>query len=311
MTFVRDLTIKQIRAFEAVARTRSITKAAEEICVTPPAISSQLKTLQNLIGADIIKRESDGLRPTQIGLEILALSDHMEAAINLSARKIKAVKDGKSGTVGLAVVSTGKYFAPAIIAAFMNAYPGIKLRPVIGNRQIVLKALETKAVDMAIMGRPPASLDVVAHTLGEHPNILIAPPGHRLAGVQKIKPTDLLKETLLTRELGSGTRTLAIQYMDRVGEGLGYPTMEIGSNESIKQAVMAGLGIAMISAHTVMAELEQGRLITLNMPGLPIIRHWILVHSKNSPLSGAAKCFHEFLLENRDDFIPKYVHAPK
>jgi len=99
--------------------------------------------------------------------------------------------------------------------------------------------------------------------------------------------------------------------MDRVGEGLGYPTMEIGSNESIKQAVMAGLGIAMISAHTVMAELEQGRLITLNMPGLPIIRHWILVHSKNSPLSGAAKCFHEFLLENRDDFIPQYVHAPK
>ena len=311
MSFVRDLTLKQIRAFEAVARTRSITKAAAELCVTPPAISSQLKTLRGLIGVDIIKRDSEGLKPTQVGLEILSLSDHLEAAVSLTDRKIETVKDGKSGTVGLAVVSTGKYFAPAIIAAFMKAYPQIKLRPIIGNRQKVLKALETKAVDMAIMGRPPARLDVTTHTLGEHPNILVAPPEHKLAGRTKIKPADLLKETLLTRELGSGTRMLAIQYMDRIGEGLGYPTMEIGSNESIKQAVMAGLGIAMISAHTVMAELEQGRLVALSMPGLPIIRHWILVHSKDRPLSGAAQCFHDFLLENKDAFIPNYVHAPK
>lgn len=310
MNFARDLTIKQIRAFEAVARTGSITKAAEEICVTPPAISSQIKTLQNLIGTEIIKRENEGLRPTQIGLEILSLYDNLQASIELADRRMSAVKDGKTGYLSIAIVSTGKYFSPSIISAFKKACPNIDLRPVIGNRQKVLKALETKSVDMAIMGRPPARLDVVSYTLGQHPNILIAPPNHRLASLNPITPAELLKETLLTREMGSGTRMLAIQYMDRVGEGLSYPTMEIGSNESIKQAVMAGLGIAMISAHTVMTELEQGRLVALDLPGLPIIRHWILVHLQNRPLSASAKKFHDYLLENKDKFIPSYQHTP-
>ena len=306
MRFTRDLTLKQIRAFAEVARTNSITKAANALFVTPPAISSQLKTLKELVGADIIERDSDGLKPTQVGLEILALSEQMEAVITKSSQHIAAVKAGKSGLVGLAVVSTGKYFAPTIMAMFAKAYPNIELNPIIGNRRKVLTALETGKADLAIMGRPPARLDVVAHTLGEHPNILIAPPGHRLAGKSNISPKDLLKETLLTREMGSGTRTLAIRYMDRIGEGMGYPTLEIGSNESIKQAVMAGLGIAMISAHTVMTELEQGRLIALDMPGLPIIRHWILVHLKDKPLSAAAQKFHDFMLANEDSFIPKY-----
>ncbi len=306
MSFTRDLTLKQIRAFAAVARSGSITKAAAELCVTPPAISSQLKTLRHLVGADILVRETEGIKPTRLGEEVLELSDRLEAIINASSHRLGAVKDGKSGTLGLAVVSTGKYFAPTIMAAFQKAYPDIELRPVIGNRRRVLNALENGAVDVAIMGRPPARLNVKTHILGEHPNILIAPPNHRLAGKKNISPADLLKETLLTRELGSGTRILAVRFMDRFGEGLGYPRMEIGSNESIKQAVMAGMGIAMISAHTVMTELQSKRLVALDLPGLPIIRHWILVHLKNKPLSAATKKFHDFMLEHEDKFIPKY-----
>ncbi|HFB55382.1 MAG TPA: LysR family transcriptional regulator, partial [Hellea balneolensis] len=275
MTLARDITFKQIRAFAAVVRTGSITKAAEELCVTPPAISVQIKALKMLAGVAVLNRDKDGLTPTPAGQELLDLYGRIQASVQTASHKIDAIKSGKSGTIGVAVVSTGKYFAPTIFAEFIKAYPDIELRPLIGNRQIVLGALRDKSVDMAIMGRPPAKLDVVAHELGEHPFVLIVAPNHPLAKKTKIKAEDLMAETLLTRELGSGTRTLAIRFMDKVGLGMGYDSMETGSNESIKQSVMAGLGIALISEHTVMAELAQKRLVALDFSGLPILRKWI------------------------------------
>lgn len=305
MNLNRDLTFKQIRAFEAVVRTASITRASEELCVTPPAISSQIKSLKHLVGAEILTREQTGLVPTRVGLEILALHERILSAINTSAQKIEAIKTGMAGDVGIAVVSTGKYFAPQIFSAFMAAFPDIKLRPMIGNRRLVLSALENRAADLAIMGRPPARLDVLAETLGDHPNIIIAAPDHPLAKERNITPEQLLKHTLLLRELGSGTRMLARRFMDRFGDGINYPVMEVGSNESIKQSVMAGLGIAMISAHTVMAELDEGRLVMLDVPGMPIVRQWILVRLRGVELSGAAKSFHDFVLKNSESFIPK------
>lgn len=306
MSFVRDLTLKQIRAYTYVVRTGSVTKAAEALFVTPPAISSQLKTLQHLVGTDIIRRESSGLRPTQAGLELVELYEQLSAAMESTAHKIEAVKAGKSGAVGVAVVSTGKYFAPSIFAAFVHAFPDIKLMPLIGNRREVIKALENRSVDMAIMGRPPANLDVTSHVLGDHPNIMIAPPDHPLVLRGAIEVSALLAETLLIREQGSGTRMLARQFMDSLGEGMRYEVMEIGSNETIKQSVMAGLGIAMISKHTVLSELEQGRLVALDIPGLPIMRKWILVQPKDRKITGAATCFHDFLFKNRKRFIPDH-----
>jgi DNA-binding transcriptional LysR family regulator len=306
MTLARDITFKQIRAFAAVVRTGSITKAAEELCVTPPAISVQIKALKTLAGVAVLNRDKDGLTPTPAGQELLNLYGRIQASVQTAAHKIEAIKSGKSGTIGVAVVSTGKYFAPTIFAAFMKAYPDIELRPLIGNRQVVLSALRDKSVDMAIMGRPPAKLDVVAHELGAHPFVLIVSPDHELAKKSKIKPEDLMAQTLLTRELGSGTRTLAIRFMDRIGKGMGYDSMETGSNESIKQSVMAGLGMALISEHTVLAELEQKRLIALNCPGLPIMRKWILVHPKDAHMSAASMSFQKFLIENREKFIPKH-----
>lgn len=304
MSLSRDLTFKQIRAFAAVMRTGSVTLAAAELFVTPPAISSQLKILRRLVGADIYTKQADGLRPTQIGTQLLALYESLDASIHTTAQKIEALKAGKAGYVGLAVVSTGKYFAPNIMHAFTQAYPGIVLNPVIGNRRDILKALQTGSVDLAIMGRPPANLEFISQELGDHPNILIAPPDHKLAGRSPVDPKELLRETMLLREPGSGTRRLARRFMEAAGEGMDYPTLTMGSNESIKQSVMAGLGIAMISQHTVLSELEFGRLVSLNLPGLPIVRKWILVHPSDTKLSGAAQQFHDFLLENRGDLIP-------
>ncbi|MEE9272109.1 MAG: LysR family transcriptional regulator [Robiginitomaculum sp.] len=307
MSLSRDLTMKQIRAYAAVARTGSITKASEELFVTPPAISSQIKLLKSSVGFDILTREQNGLKPTQIGLELLALYDQIDACVHIAAQRIEALKAGKAGSVSLAVVSTGKYFAPTIIKSFMNAFPNIDLNPIIGNRQIVLKALQDRSVDVAIMGRPPAKLDVVRHELGDHPNILIAAPDHPLAQYKRIDPKLLLSETLLLREPGSGTRMLARRFMEQIGEGIGYPTMQMNSNESIKQSVMAGLGIAMISEHTVMAELQSKRLVALEIKGLPIIRKWILVRPANVETSGATRSFYNFILENRSSLIPGHL----
>ena len=304
MSLSRDLTMKQIRAYAAVARTGSITLAAAELFVTPPAISSQIKILRALVGADILIKEAGGLRPTQIGGELLTLYDQVDASVHTTAQKIESLKAGNAGSVGLAVVSTGKYFAPTIIAAFMRAFPEIELNPLIGNRMEVLKSLQNRSADLAIMGRPPSNLDVVSDELADHPNIIIAPPGHHLAEKEQVDPADLLAETILLRERGSGTRKLARRFMDSAGEGMDYSAMDMNSNESIKQAVMAGLGIAMISEHTVLAELESGRLIALQIPGLPIVRKWILVHAADVEMSGAAKSFHGFLLENRNELLP-------
>ena len=307
MSLSRDLTLKQLRAFAAVVRTGSVTKAADTLHVTPPAISAQLKTLRLLAGTDMLSKTVDGLKPTLAGEEVLSLFERIEAAVEASAYRVEALKAGRTGVVGVAVVSTGKYFAPAIIAAFMQAYPGIELKPLIGNRQTVLKALENRSVDLAIMGRPPAQLDVIAHDLGPHPHILIAPPGHALTANGGFDPEKLLAETMLLRELGSGTRALARRFMDQIGAGRSYATIEFGSNESIKQGVMAGLGIAMISEHTVLAELESERLVALDLPGLPIIRKWILVQPKGEDMSAAARSFHGFLIENREQLIPGHL----
>ncbi len=309
MSLSRDVTLKQIRAFAAVSRTGSITLAAAELFVTPPAISCQIKILRSLVGADILVRDTGGLQPTQIGSELLALYNQIDASVHTTAQRIEALKAGKSGSVGFAVVSTGKYFAPAIIKAFMRAFPDIELNPMIGNRMEVLKSLQTRSADLAIMGRPPTSLDVVSHELADHPNIIIAPPDHPLAGTKRVDPKALMAETILLREPGSGTRNLARQFMDRAGDGMDYSTMDMDSNESIKQAVMAGLGIALISGHTVISEFDSGRLIALRVPGLPIIRKWILVHSADIEMSGAAKSFHSFLLEHRAKLIPSRQYS--
>ncbi len=306
MLISRDLTFKQLRAYAAVVRTGSITKAAEELYVTPPAISSQLRALKLLVGQDILRRNEDGMKPTQIGQELISLYNQVDANIHITAQRIQALQAGHRGLVSVAFVSTGKYFAPTIIKAFMQTFPDIKLNPLIGNRQLVIDALKSHSVDFAIMGRPPAEMDVEKYELGDHPNILIAPPGHPLAHNRRFNPKLLMSETILLREPGSGTRLLARRFMDQIGDGMDYPVMVMNSNESIKQAVIAGLGIAMISAHTVLSELESGRLVTLNLPGLPIMRNWILVHHADTVINGAVKCFQDFILENRATLIPVY-----
>lgn len=299
------LTLRQLRALDSVARTGSISRAAEELGLTAPAVHSQLKSLEDNFGCALLSRHgATGFSATAEGEALLAAYRRAQAGFELAIRRIDGLQKGFAGTVILGVVSTGKYFAPGLVASLREAYPDIEVVLKIGNRDFIIQALQDSALDLAIMGRPPRDPAVVAAAIGDHPHVLIAPPRHPLAQVAAVTAEDILSQPLILREPGSGTRILATRYLDRIGEGRPYETTEMGSNETIKQAVIAGLGIAMISQHTVTEELKAGRLVVLNAPGLPIVRHWFLLHREDLALTGAMRRVHDFIIAQNGSFLP-------
>ncbi len=209
---------------------------------------------------------------------------------------------GNRGVAVLGVVSTGKYFAPGLVVRLRDAFPEIDVILKVGNRDKIIGDLKQGAIELAVMGRPPRSPANISYEIGPHPHVIIARPDHRLAQIDNISPADLLSETFISREIGSGTRILMMRYLDRVGEGMTYRQVEMGSNETIKQAVIAGLGIAMISQHTVTDELNAGRLVALNVPGLPIVRHWYLLHRTDLRMTPTLQTVRDFILGLKANF---------
>jgi LysR family transcriptional regulator, low CO2-responsive transcriptional regulator len=211
------------------------------------------------------------------------------------------------------VVSTAKYFAPQMLAAFARAHPGVDMELIIGNREDTIAAFQSGRFDVAIMGRPPEGVRVESALIGDHPQVVIAPPDHPLAKRRSISPREIGAQTILMREVGSGTRLLAEKFLTEHGiePRIG---MEIGSNETIKQAVMAGLGIAFISAHTIAAEIADGRLTILDVVGLPEIRQWFVVRPAAKRMMPAARSLRDFLVAEGRRFLPtvkQYRQAAK
>jgi LysR family transcriptional regulator for metE and metH len=206
------------------------------------------------------------------------------------------------------VVSTAKYFAPQMLAVFARAHPGIDMELIIGNREDTIAAFESGRFDVAIMGRPPEGIEVESAVIGNHPQVIIAPPDHPLAKQRSISPREIAKQTILMREVGSGTRLVAEKFLAEHGikPRIG---MEIASNETIKQAVMAGLGIAFISAHTIAAEIGDGRLAILDVAGLPEIRQWFVVRPATKRMMPAASSLRDFLVAEGRRFLPTVKHG--
>ncbi|MGF1628571.1 MAG: LysR substrate-binding domain-containing protein [Kiloniellaceae bacterium] len=304
MVDLRSLSLKQLRAFAATMRTGSVTQAAQALFVTPPAVTTHLKSLERIVGQAIYQKNPEGPEPTEVGQELLEAADEIEKVIERSRVKIEALAAGATGSVSLGVVSTGKYFAPGIVARFRQEHPDIRVRLAIGNRTEIIKGLERREYDLLIMGRPPAHVAVEREVLGDHPHILVAAPDHPLVGDPEILPEDLLRETFLAREEGSGTRALMTRFLDRIGGGRTFSTVEMGTNETIKQAVMAGLGIAVISAHTCHAELAEGKLATLQVEGLPLVRQWFLIHRADRELTRAAEVLRRFIIARKGEILP-------
>ena len=301
MKRLNALTFKQLRALEAVASSGSMTHSADELGLTAPAVHSQIKTLEANFGCSLLTRSStEGFAPTPEGTVLLRAYQRAQAGFETAIKQINALHDGLAGSVTLGVGSTGKYFAPALVAHLGQKYPDIEIAMAVGNRQMLVEHLENRSIDMAIMGRPPRFPHVEAVAIGDHPHIIIAPPNHRLAEACNINPDELSKERWIYREEGSGTRVLATRFLDRIANRPAPHSTEISSNETIKQAVIAGLGIALISYHTVVEEIRSGRLIALDFVGLPIVRQWFLVHPSDTPPHGAAKSVFDEILQNKE-----------
>ena len=299
------LTFKQFRALAAVAEHGSITAAAERLGLTPPAVHTQLRSLEENLGTEVLDRtDSRGPTLTPEGQLVLQTQQDLEATIARCLRDLESLKAGKSGHLRLGVVSTGKYFAPFLVAELLRAFPKVDLSLSVGNRTEIIEALRRKSIDLAIMGRPPREPAVASTVIGEHPHILIASPGHHLATGGHVPASALLDETFIAREQGSGTRILMTRYLDRIGDGRPYTLIEMDSNETIKQAVIAGLGIAMISEHTVVEELRSGRLVRLEAEMLPIRRQWYLIHRADRRITPVFKTVHDHIAGLKGSFLP-------
>lgn len=310
LSAMRNTTLKQLRTFATVARSRTLAAAADTLAITPPAVTIQLRLLEETIGLPLLERTTRGHQLTAAGQEVLAAAERIDETLTACDAGLAQLSGLAGGTSTLGVVSTAQYFAPYALAAFARAHPALDVRLIIGNRHEIIDALEHFRIDIAIMGRPPDTLDVEAHELGPNPHIIIAAPGHHLAGAHALPLAALERETFLVREKGSGTRTLMEHRLAEAGVAPRIG-MEIASNETIKQGVMAGLGIAFLSAHTVAAEIAEGRLVALDIEGLPVMRAWFLVaNAERRPLP-AATALRTFLASEGPSFLPRVPGMPE
>lgn len=305
---MRNITLKQLRALDAVARAGTVTAAAAELHVTPPAVTTQIRLLEESAGIPLIERIGDRFHPTDAGRQVLAANARIDSALAECRDALTTLKGLSGGKVSLAVVSTAKYFAPHALGAFGKAHPNIELRLTVSNREDLFTVLRNDAVDIAVMGRPPEDIAVERWVIGDHPHIIVAPPDSPLAGRRGLELADLADQTFLVREPGSGTRMLMERRLAEAGiePNIG---VEIGSNETIKQAVIAGLGISFISAHTVAAEISDGRLVELDVNGLPEMRQWFVVKRADKRLLPAAEALRAFLVSEGEKFLPQRTAA--
>lgn len=289
------LTFRQLSAFDAVARHLSYSRAAQEMHLTQPAVSMQIKQLEENVGLPLFEQLGKKIYLTEAGRELSHYSRVIAQQLSEAETVLNDLKGLQRGRLKISVASTANYFAPQLLAVFGQRFPTVTVSLDVTNRQALLAQLANNEMDMAIMGQPPAGLDLMAESFMENPLIVIAPINHPLATSKKIPLARLQSETFLVREQGSGTRIA----MERFFKQHGVPFqagMEMSSNEAIKQAVQAGLGLGILSLHTIGLELETKRLTVLDVKGFPIMRHWYVVHRKDKRLSTVAQAFKTFLL---------------
>jgi len=284
-----------MKVFEAVARLGSYTRAAEELHLTQPAVSMQIKQLEENAGLPLFEQLGKKIYLTQAGQEMQHYCRSIAQQLDEVDKVIAEMKGVKRGRLVIAVASTANYFAARLLATFSQRYPQVTISLDVTNREGLLDHLDANDIDMVIMGRPPEGLDLVAEPFTENPLVVIAAPTHPLVATEHIPLEWLQQETFVVREQGSGTRTAMERFFaeKRVRLSTG---MEMSSNEAIKQAVQAGLGLGIVSIHTLQLELETKRLAVLDVEFFPILRHWYVVHRQGKRLSPVAQLFKEFVI---------------
>ena len=292
---MRNLSFRRLSVFAAVARLGSVSAAARELHLTQPAVSKQVKELEESVGLPLTERIGRRIDLTAAGREMARLSQRVADQILATEAALDALKGLHTGRVDIGAVSTSKYFAPRLLAAFRHEHPEVELKLGIANRAEVVQWLEGNTVDLAIMGSPPQHLECIATRMAEHPLAWFAAPDHPLAHEVSIDAAVLTGESLLVREPGSGTRSAMDRFL--VSHQLAPPVMlEMSSNETIKQAVMAGMGIAFLSEHTAGLELATHQLVRLPVANTPVLRQWYVVHRAEKRLLPASIALRDFLV---------------
>lgn len=289
------LTFRQLSVFEAVARHLSYSRAAQEMHLTQPAVSMQIKQLEENVGMPLFEQLGKKIYLTEAGRELSHYSRVIAQQLSEAETVLNDLKGLQRGRLKISVASTANYFAPQLLAVFGQRFPTVTVNLDVTNRQALLAQLANNEMDMAIMGQPPEGLDLVAESFMENPLIVIAPVNHPLADEKNIPLKRLQSETFLVREQGSGTRIAMERFFDQHGIQL-QAGMVMSSNEAIKQAVQAGLGLGILSLHTIGLELETQRLKVLDVKGFPIMRHWYVVHRADKRLSPVTQAFKQFVL---------------
>ena len=301
-----NVTFRQLKLLEAVARNSSFTRAAEEMFLTQPAVSTQIKQLEDEIGMPLFEQMGKKIFLTEAGKEVYAFSRTIAQQFRDVESVLDDMKGVKRGTLSLTVTSTGKYFAPYLLAEFIKRHPGTQVHLEVLNREEVVQQLQNNIPDMVIMGTPPENFDVQSQAFMQNPLVIIAPPDHPLVGTRRVALNRLVDENFILRESGSGTRNAVERYFQQRGVKLNT-SMEMSRNEAIKHAVMAGLGLGIVSLHTLEFELLLNRVAILSVEGFPIMKEWYLVSRSGKRMSPIAQSFHDFVLNEAEQII----HLPQ
>jgi LysR family transcriptional regulator, low CO2-responsive transcriptional regulator len=302
---VKQATFHQFQVLEAIARHSSFTRAAEELHLTQPTVSQQMKQLTKLIGMPLVKQLGKRLYLTAAGEAVLAASQTISDRLTQLEGTLNDLKGLDTGHLSLATTTTAKYFVPRLLGTFRQQHPAIELTLNITNQAQVLERLAQNQDDLYFTGQPPQDLEIELRPVLPNPLVVVAPKDHPLAQAkQAITLKRIVEEPFIMREAGSGTRAIVEQFFAANRLGLNV-VMEMTSNEAIKQGIVGGLGISVLSLHTLSLAVAGGPLTCLNVQGFPIQRRWYVVYPKGKQLSMAAQAFLDFLLNEGKQIVEK------
>ena len=301
---MRNVTLRQLRCFAAASRLGSFAKAAEELHLTPPAVSMQIKELEGQVGLPLFDRSGRSVSLTVTGEYLLVHARKILATLKDAEDTVARFRGLRSGRLVIGMVSTAEYFLPKLLARFRSEHPEIDIRLFVGNRESLVAALNDNECDLAVMGRPPKELATRAEPFAVHPLVVACPTEHPLLAHGRLPAVALANQGFIVREPGSGTRAAMEQFFDDVRISPSV-VMEMSSNETIKQAVMAGMGLGFLSLHTIGLELRSKRIAVLDIEGLPLVRRWHVVHTLAKTMSPLAEAFRYFILEHGEAHLAR------
>jgi len=306
---MKNATLRQLKVFESVARLASFSRAAEELHLTQPAVSTQIRKLEEHAGNPLFEQFGKKIYLTPAGTELLEISRAIIAQFEAAEHAMTQFQGVAGGKLNVGVISAGDYFFPHLLVEFVRRHRDVSLNFTVHNRAELLEQIALNRTDLAIMVRPPTDMDTVNEAFAPHPYVIVAAPGHPLVGERAIPRTRVAREPFVVREKGSDTWNSMQEGFGGDLAGLNV-AMEIRSTETIKQAVIAGMGVSFLSAHTIAKELQAGSLAVLDVVGFPLMLHWYVVHRRHKRLAPVAQAFKDFLLAESPALIDRIVPFP-